>query len=195
MELLDYQKVMIHFKDKNEDYKKRLLAAYYDGVMIGDLDNYTDEQYLNALNKVIEDWPIPEEIKRKFTHKGKEYNILDIEEITIDHWIQTENLISSSEEIIEIYPGILAIYTDTKDTEAFKELDHKIAMPIIDFFLELYTTLEVNIRPYMEMVKNETIIQELPATVELWKSLINDILLYYSFYYLQQIKSPLRFLP
>lgn len=174
MELIKFIKLQLHLKDKNSSYQNRVLAALGLDIKLEDIDNITDAEFERGLKagvELIKYDTIPSSYQ--FTFNDKEYKVLQANEIKTKHWIDIEFILTEfSQEIPKSYISLMKVLTETQDD--FKELDHKIALPYISFFLTILTRFDQNTRAYIQLRKTIETMESMEdqASVDLKKNLI-----------------------
>ena len=186
MKLKEFMKFLIHTKDKNSNYIERfMIATTAELSTLEEVDNLSNEDYIKYLKQSHLDFSISDQVQFSFIFNDKTYNVLDENTLLTEHFIALENTISlADDQIVKAYPGILAIATNTNEHTQFFDLDHKIAIPIISFFLNLFQQLDNNILQSMKVLIQDQIPQEV---VHLKTTLIDNIHLYINYLFLQQM--------
>lgn len=154
MKIKDYIPFLKHIQDKPENYVERFMVAYVNKISdLKDMhivDSYSKEKWNTDLQKANSLFGCKMENKvSQFKHLGKEYQVLDEIDITVEHWIRYENANHKTDNIFDLYIPIISIMIGEDDIEILKEIDHSIAMPILDFFLSTLKKYENPTRTFI----------------------------------------------
>lgn len=183
MNLIEFMKMQIHFEDKPSNYIERFVIAYLNEMKIEDLDLLSEDEYTKLANKAQQIYFYDDkDIKKEFKHNGIEYKLKDVKEITAEDWINFESILEKADKTPKTFPAILCILTNTDEQKAFHTLDHKIAMPIISFFLSLHQELDSNLVRFTKMLLESRKINLF--TIQQEQDLINVIRDCFNFYFL-----------
>lgn len=130
-------------------YKKiAQLALENDSINIEDL---TQEELDELYNRGLQILKFNERgFDDVFTHNGTEYRVRKIEDLRTEEWLTMESVLEKNPGF-NSYAAVIAILVGADSVADFVTLDHKIAMPIVSFFLRVYRSLDADIRQFMKI--------------------------------------------
>lgn len=153
MKLNEYMGLSIHLQGKNQNYTQRMYAAIgIDANDISETDNLSPEEFNSAIIKGAELISFESDILiPSINIDNIEYPILQPKDMNVEVWMNIEETIEANNPIQMSYPGLLSILSNYNDLDKLGELDHKIAMNIISFFLNIYQSFEENIQAFISL--------------------------------------------
>jgi len=178
MELQKYIAVLNKLKTLNENAQERWLVAYFNNYKtLDEVDTLPQNEFNKLLNNAIEQLNFEDVYPTNFKHNNVEYKTSKVSDITAIEWVNLESTLDANiENVVSTYYSIICIATKTTETNLFYDLDHKIAMPIVNFFLNLLKQFDQNI---LKSIKLLRILQDQqhPDIVKLKTDLIDYITL------------------